>query len=256
MKQLCNLWGIELNKKRISDVAFVLHVRAYRESSLLIDFFTRHFGKVTSIAKGVKRPKSLLRSVLLPTTLLSISLVGKKDLKNLTQSEIIKHFSITSSLNLNCTLYLNELLIKFIENEDPHPNIFDQYRSFLASIEKQTNYEEIEALLRRFELILLKELGYGIDLDLEARTGKKIKQESTYSFNPMQGFSAQVNSDLSTKDGLFRGKDILNIARDDFSSSQTRIASKRILREALDNHLGHKRLNIRRFLTSSEVQND
>ena len=84
MKQLCNLWGIELNKKRISDVAFVLHVRAYRESSLLIDFFTRHFGKVTSIAKGVKRPKSLLRSVLLPTTLLNISLVGRKDLKNLT----------------------------------------------------------------------------------------------------------------------------------------------------------------------------
>ena len=149
MKQLCNLWGIELNKKRISDVAFVLHVRAYRESSLLIDFFTRHFGKVTSIAKGVKRPKSLLRSVLLPTTLLNISLVGRKDLKNLTQSEIIKHFSITSSLNLNCTLYLNELLIKFIENEDPHPNIFDQYRSFLDSIEKQTNIEKIEAHLRR-----------------------------------------------------------------------------------------------------------
>ena len=61
-----------MNKNFNSLLAFVLHFRAYKETSLLVDFFTRDLGRITTVAKGVKRPKSILKPVLVPTSLLNI----------------------------------------------------------------------------------------------------------------------------------------------------------------------------------------
>jgi len=238
-----------LNKNFNSLLAFVLHFRAYKETSLLVDFFTRDLGRITTVAKGVKRPKSLLKPVLVPTSLLNIDISGKRELKTLKKSEIVSHFSLSSNSQINSILYLNELLIKFIEKEDPHPLIFDRYTEVLSSLENKIKTGEVEAELRSFELLLLEELGYGIDLYLEANTGKKIQESSTYFFDPMKGFLINSINEITKKDLLFSGQDILNIAKGDFSSDKTRVASKRILRAALDTHLGKKDLNIRKFFS-------
>ena len=168
-----------MNKNFNSLLAFVLHFRAYKETSLLVDFFTRDLGRITTVAKGVKRPKSILKPLLVPTSLLNIDISGKRELKTLKKSEIVSHFSLSSNSQINSILYLNELLIKFIEKEDPHPLIFDRYTEVLSSLENKIKTGEVEAELRSFELLLLEELGYGIDLYLEANTGKKIQESST-----------------------------------------------------------------------------
>ncbi len=238
-----------MNKNFNSLIAFVLHFRAYKETSLLVDFFTRDLGRITAVAKGVKRPKSILKPVLIPTTLLNIDISGARELKTLRKSEIVCYFSLSLNLQVNSILYLNELLIKFIEKEDPHPLIFDKYTEVLKSLENLSLKQKVEAELRSFELILLEELGYGIDLNLEASTGKKIKEDLTYFFDPMKGFLINRMSEITKEDLLFSGQDILNLAKGDFSSDKTRAASKRILRTALDNHLGKKDLNIRKFFS-------
>ena len=138
--------------------AFILHTRSFKETSLIVDAFTENFGKISFVAKGAKRPKSSLRVIQTPSSVFSISFVGKSDLKNLTHCEIIDHFRLSSKVAFSCIIYLNELLTKTLEKEDPHPEIFQQLKSLYYNLSKEQNQEAIELQLRSFELILLQEL--------------------------------------------------------------------------------------------------
>lgn len=168
--------------------AFVLHRRPYQETSIIVDFFTRKYGRINAVAKGAKRPKSPLRSVLSPASKLSISLSGKNDLKTLSSAEILNHYILNSSQSLNSIVYINELLTKAIEKEDPHEHIFDLYEGLLMNMSSSHSTVFLEGLLREFELSLLQGMGYGVDLVREAETNKKIKKDLRYSFNPDLGF--------------------------------------------------------------------
>ena len=143
--------------------AFVLHTRAFQETSIIVDFFTQSYGRLNAIAKGAKRPKSPLRSVLTPASKLSITLSGKNDLKTLSNVEIIDHYQLDNSISFNSILYINELITKATEKEDPHKEIFNQYENLIINLSNNSNNSELERVLRDFELNLLQEMGYGID---------------------------------------------------------------------------------------------
>jgi DNA repair protein RecO (recombination protein O) len=234
--------------------AFILHTRSFKETSLIVDAFTQNYGKMSFVAKGAKRPKSSLRVIQTPTTVFSISFTGKSDLKTLTQCEIIEHFRISSKVALSCIIYLNELLTKTLEKEDPHPEIFNQFKMLCHNLSKDQNQESIELQLRSFELILLQELGYGIDLENEALSGIPINVNSSYSFDPALGFTKIGESEVGLAAGGFLGKDILSFAKGDLANTGSRNASKKIMRRALDFHLGNKTLNIRKYLIESGAQ--
>ena len=227
--------------------AFVLHRRPYQETSIIVDFFTRKYGRINAVAKGAKRPKSPLRSVLSPASKLSISLSGKNDLKTLSSAEILNHYTLNNSQSLNSIVYINELLTKAIEKEDPHKHIFDLYEGLLMNMSSSHSTVFLEGLLREFELSLLQGMGYGVDLVREAETNKKIKRDLHYSFNPDQGFLEVKKSTSSQL--LFPGEDIINFSEGDFEKKTTRNHSKIIMRIALDYHLGNKTINIRKYLT-------
>ena len=93
--------------KILLEPAFVLHTRPYQETSLIIEFFTQSFGRVNAVAKGAKRPKSPLRSVLTPASRLSVSLSGKSELKNLSSAEILDHYPLSDGASLNSIIYIN-----------------------------------------------------------------------------------------------------------------------------------------------------
>lgn len=227
-------------KKIILEPAFVLHRRPYKETSLIVNFFTKNKGKITAVAKGAKRPKSPLRLIQTPGALLSISLSGKGSLLNINNCEISHLFSLNYS-SLSCLVYLNELLSKFLEIEDPHEEIFLQYLS-VCEILEQSSQEEIEKKLREFELILLSEVGYGINLETDSITNTPIDEKKKYSFSPSSGFK-----ETSSPKGII-GSDIVNFSKGDFSLIDTRRTAKNIMREAIDFHLGNKNLNLRQFL--------
>ena len=107
--------------------------------------------------------------------------------------------------------------------------------------------KELEIHLRAFELNLLKQIGYGLDLKFEANSNNEIKEEGVYGFDPIIGF--QPVNDGSNKKNCYSGKDIINFCKGDLSSPETLLASKLIMREAIDFHLGNKPLKIREYLS-------
>ena len=249
MSLSCLQWDMTLINKIYLEPAFVLHSRPYQETSLIIDFFTKSYGRLNAVAKGAKRPKSPLRSVLTPACKLVVSMTGKSELKNLSSVEIVDHFNLRDGISLNSIIYINELISKATEKEDPHENIFLEYEILLRNLNDSKGSEQLEKSLRNFELNLLQEMGYGIDLTREAESNMKIDSDTRYRFDPDKGFSS-INENDSTQIS-FLGQDVLDFSQGQFEKKTTRDASKIIMRLALDYHLGNKTLNIRKYLTKN-----
>ena len=249
MSLFCLQWDMTLINKIHLEPAFVLHSRPYQETSLIIDFFTKSYGRLNAVAKGAKRPKSPLRSVLTPACKLVVSMTGKSELKNLSSVEIVDHFHLSDGISLNSIIYINELISKATEKEDPHENIFLEYEILLRNLNDSKGSEQLEKSLRNFELNLLQEMGYGIDLTREAESNMRIDSDTRYRFDPDKGFSS-INEDDSTQIS-FLGQDVLDFSQGQFEKKTTRDASKIIMRLALDYHLGNKTLNIRKYLTKN-----
>ena len=226
--------------------AVVLHKRPYKETSYIIDFFTREFGRVSAVANGIRRPKSPLRETFSPFSVLLITCGGKNNLKKLFDSEVRYRPDYISNKTYSCLIYLNELIMAFLHKEDPHLNLFDNYVhicKYMPQIEVQA---EIEKYLRRFELTLLQEIGYGIDLEKDADSGEELNSNLFYEFNPMAGF---INRDhlKSINDQNFKGEDIINFSKGIFDSNRTRKTAKQITRKAIDFHLDGKEIKSRDF---------
>jgi DNA repair protein RecO (recombination protein O) len=69
------------------DKAFVLHTRAYQETSLLVELLTEHAGRISVIAKGAKRLRSPLFACLHAFVPLWIDYSGRGELFTLTHAE-------------------------------------------------------------------------------------------------------------------------------------------------------------------------
>ena len=223
----------------------MLHTRPFKETSLLVDLFTRNHGRISVIAKGAQRPKSKIGIIKTPSCLFFISCIGRGELKTLTHCEIKEYFFPIAE-SFNSVVYLNELLIKLLEKEDPHPEIFDHYLIVCGSL-KSNKKEKLEKNLRSFELTLLKEIGYGLNLNFEGNSDIEIKEDTSYKFVPSVGFLPQTKSESNKNN--FSGRDILNLSTGNFSSPDTLLASKQIMRQAIDFHLGNKTLKIREYLS-------
>ena len=234
--------------KILLESAFVLHIRAYQETSVIVELFTRSFGRVNAVAKGAKRPKSPLRSILTPASKLSISLSGKNELKNLSSVEVSEHFNLTEGIAIHSLMYINELILKATEKEDPHQKVFDIYETLLKNLSQNRDRVVLEKLLRDFELSLLQEMGYGIDLSRDAQTNKIIDKKKFYIFNPDRGF-LETEENFRNK-STFCGTDIINFSESNFEKKTTRDSAKIIMRKALDYHLGNKTLNTRKYLST------
>ena len=220
-------------------------MRPFKETSLLVDLFTRNHGKISVIAKGAKRPKSKIGIIITPSCLFFVSCTGRGELKILTHCEIKEYFFPIAEA-FNSVVYLNELLIKLLEKEDAHPEIFDHYLIVCGSL-KSKNKEKLEKNLRSFELTLLKEIGYGLNLNFEGNSDIEIKEDTCYKFVPSVGFLPLTKSESNKHN--FSGRDILNLSTGNFSSPDTLLASKQIMRQAIDFHLGNKTLKIREYLS-------
>ena len=219
----------------------------YQETSVILDLFIRSYGRINVIAKGAKRPKSPLKGILTPAAKLSVSLSGKNDLKTLTSAEIIDLYDLRSGSSFNALIYINELISKATETEDPHKKIFDEYEKVLQNISNENAKINVEKILRNFELILLQEMGYGIDLTRDAVSNKEIEENKIYEFHPEKGFTLTNTQILSSN--FYLGRDIKGFAAGDFEKKTTRDSSKTIMRKAIDYHLGNKQLNIRKYLS-------
>jgi DNA repair protein RecO (recombination protein O) len=221
--------------------AFVLHSRPYRDTSLLVDIFTRDHGRLTAVARGQRQSRQKSRRPLQAFTPLLLSWQGRSDLKTLTAAEFDGTAVFLSGNYLFSGLYANELLMRLLPLGDAQEEIFEAYRALLSQLARG---EQLEALLRRFEFRLLDELGYGIDFSGEANTGESLLEDKLYGWLTDLGF-IELEKNGAQAAGGFWGRDLLAIARRDFSAPETRRTAKRLARTALAPHLGDKPLKSR-----------
>jgi len=140
---------------------YVLHATAWRETSLIVQAFSRDHGWVSMVAKGAKRPHSVLRPALSVFQPLLLSWTGSGEIKTLTRAECAGVHALPGAAMMSCW-YMNELLFRLLPREDPHPGLFDAY---VIALQRLAPGQAAAGALRRFEWILLKETGYGLDAE-------------------------------------------------------------------------------------------
>ncbi|NRR32357.1 DNA repair protein RecO [Oxalobacteraceae bacterium] len=222
--------------------AFVLHSYPYKETSLIVDMFTRDYGRVALIAKGAKRPHSQLRGVLQTFQPLSGSWVGKSELRTLTGAEWVGGMLPLEKTALLCGFYLNELLVKLLARDDAHPRLFDHY---VATLNQLAHNEPAPIVLRKFERALLRETGVAADLARCTATREAVQADRLYVVDPERGPRPERAADAWPR---VSGKTLLDMEREDYSDAATQAQSKQLMRFLLAHHLGGAPLNTRQIL--------
>lgn len=225
--------------------AYVLHSRPYKETSALVDFFTPE-GRLRAVLRGARgRSGSLAR----PFTPLELELRGRGELKSVQRLESAGIALLLGGQALYSGLYLNELLMRLLPAEDPHPALHQDYALSLAALAAG---RPLEPILRAFEWRLLDELGYGFALDRDA-LGEPLRAEVLYRLVPDAGFEHIQQ----LQPGCFNGRDLLALAEADWSQPGALMAAKRLMRQALAPHLGDRPLVSRElFMNIKESSRD
>jgi DNA repair protein RecO (recombination protein O) len=165
--------------------AYVLHRHDWSESSLILEVFSRRHGRVALVAKGVKRPTSQFRPVLLPLQPLRLGWGGDAEVRTLRSAQWQGGHVMPGGDLLLAGYYLNELLLKLLARDDPHPGLFDHYAdAVLALAEGQ---EAQAAVVRAFELLLLREAGLLPALDVECASLQPLRADAHYQLEPDAG---------------------------------------------------------------------
>ena len=221
---------------------YVLHSYPYQETSLIVEVFTREFGRVAMVAKGAKRPHSPLRSVLMPFHALTLDWSGRADLKTLRTAEWRGAFRLLSGRALICGFYLNELLLKLLHRDDAHDALFDTYELTLQALLDGGDHA---AVLRGFEKRLLSELGYALQLDSDAQTGQPLQAQRRYQYIIDRGPVATAEH----QNGLeLLGQTLIDMHNDNYTAALTQQQSKSLMRLLIRHYLGHQTLHSRQLL--------
>ena len=231
---------------RVSDEpAFVLHSIPYKETSLILDVFTRSYGRMALIAKGAKRPHSVLRPVLQRFQPLAVSWSGKSELRTMTKAEWLGGVPPLVGDALLCGFYLNELLVKFIAREDSHEDLYDEYATTIHCLGQDPT--ELEPILRPFELALLRETGFAAALDRCVDSNQMPEEDEHYVYQPERGLR-KLQADDPGHWPVMTGKHLARMNTKDYSDPETLSQSKTLIRFLLGLHLQDQAMTTRQIL--------
>lgn len=219
---------------------YILHTRPFRNTSLLVELFSQTHGRIAAVARSARGLQSRYKGQLQLFTPLLASWIGNHELKTLTQIELNGMPLQLNHKPLFCAFYLNELLMRVLHKEDPHPKLFDLYHDCLRRLEKKEN---MSAILRFFEKKLLEHLGYGLPFEHEANMRKPLQPDLHYRYIPQQGFIVCDATEKQHTD--FSGADLLLMAAEQFEDINIASSAKRLMRLALSPLLGVHALNSR-----------
>jgi DNA repair protein RecO (recombination protein O) len=185
--------------------AIILHQYPYSETSLILDVFTRQFGRVNLIAKGAKRPNSNLRAVLQLFQPLVISYSGAGDVKTLTSAEWVNGILPIASTYLISSFYMNELIRSVCAKDDPHEPIFNVYLTALLELSRLSQNNmlaaelvdtmDLHCILRKFEKALLEHLGFAMSISQDWLN--TLHQDTLLNYQPNTGFNIKQDKDPS-----------------------------------------------------------
>lgn len=227
---------------------FVLHSYPYKETSLIVEAFTRRAGRIGLLARGARRPRSALRGVLLAFHPLRLSWSTSAELGTLLAAEWAGGLAAPTGFRLMCGFYVNELLLRLLPRDDPHEALFDAYVDALGRLSAG---EPEAAVLRAFERRLLAELGYAPVLERDAASGEPVHAGRRYAYQLDRGpvaVDATAGGEL-----VVSGRTLLDVARDDYARPETRDEARMLMRALIAQRLGGQALHTRAVLKELRV---
>jgi DNA repair protein RecO (recombination protein O) len=222
---------------------FVLHAYPWRETSLIVEVFSRDYGRMALVARGAKRPTSHFRGLLSSFNPLAVSWSGRNDIKTLVRVEWLGGMQPLRGDALLAAFYANELLVRLLARADPHERLFGSYVTLLHGLARDGSHQ---ADLRGFELDLLQDIGYAVPLD-RCIDGEPITDDARYSFDPGHG-ARRIDDTEGSELPVVQGATLLAMAQRDFGDAALAAEAKGVLRQLIRYHLGGKPLNTRRIL--------
>ncbi len=221
--------------------AWLLHHRPFRDSSRILDILSRDHGRLSVVARGSRSARSKLRGILRPFLPLQLSWVIRSDLGTLTGAEMNGAPVSLRGDALLSGYYVNELLLSLLHRHDPQPEVFAAYSETVRDLNRQ---DDVAAVLRRFEMEMLRLLGYALNLDHDTESGDLVA-ETQYEYRVEQGAVS-----VSDRDGpmTFTGAELLAIGRQEFADPATLKNAGRLLRHVVAWHLDGKELKSRKVL--------
>ena len=227
-----------------SQPGYVLHARAYRETSLLLDVFSRDHGRVGLVARGARGARAQAqRAVLQPMQPLLLSWSGRGSLMNLTAVEAAGMSLAMQGEALLSVFYLNELLVRLLPRDEPYQALFWRYAACLGLL--STSQASVSWELRRFERDLLIALGYGLGLEQNFSDGMVIEPDARYLLDPEHGprpIRFTGIRDSGEPEGV-SGAALLGLRDDVMPSARDLGELRRCMRAVLRHHLGGRALH-------------
>lgn len=222
-----------------NEPAYVLHTHPWKETSLIVEAFTAGHGRIGLVARGARRAHAAIRTRLLAFQPMGLSWYGKGGLKTLHAAEWLGGVRQLGGRALICGFYVNELILKLLPPEDPHEVLYRRYEQTLHALAAA---EDPQPVLRRFELVLLSELGYAQTLDRTV-DGAAVEADARYGYVFGQGVVPAHGTELTCS-----GKALLDMAAGDYSDPRTLADSKQLMRALINHYLGDKPLHTRQLL--------
>ncbi len=179
--------------------AYVLHRYDWSETSLILDVFTRQHGRQVLVAKGAKRPTSQLRPVLLPLQPLLLAWSGSGEVHTLKTAHWRGGHVMPVGEALLAGTYFNEMLMRLLARGDAHPPLFDGYAQAVARLAQRGSPDA--AVLRAFELLLLREAGLLPDLRADGSSLQALAPAARYFLTPEGGLRAAEPTDRAALPG-------------------------------------------------------
>lgn len=239
------------------DRGYVLHSYPYRETSLILQAWTEKHGRLGLVAKGARRPKSAARAILVPFQPLEMDWFGKGELKTLKTAEPAVPATPLAGESLMSAFYMNELLLKLTTRDDPHEGLFEAYDRAITELRALSRVKNqpgdipksgtspIEPILRRFELRLLQELGYALELAREP-SGAPIAAEREYWYVVERGPALAHEGEEPPFNAVrLSGLTLVHLERGRFDDATTVAQAKQLMRLLINHSLNGQELATR-----------
>jgi len=202
--------------------AIVLQKREFRETSLIVDFYTRDFGKMSGLLKGIRTEPKKFASTVEPFSFNEIIFYEKRtsSLHLIAQADMRNNFdAIRQNISkIGAACFIMELLGAVMPPEDKNEEVFDLTLMCLQELTVTSNPDKIMTI---YKIKMLALSGFKPHFDSCISCGDRIMGQSKFSLALGGLLCPQcLNKDIRGR-SIFRGTiaSILHIERNDFRNN-------------------------------------
>lgn len=230
-----------------AEPAYILHKRPYRETSQILEIFSRNHGRLSLMSKGSRSPRARTSGLLQPFRPLLLSWYGRGEMPSLRSADAAdaRPPQLRGKALISAT-YLNELLTILLHRRDVYEVLFADYHETLYALQQASI---LEVKLRIFEKNMFEQLGFGLNLTYDADSGEPVMPDRFYAYyfehGPVQCLPGQQR-----QQPVLSGGSLLAFNAGELDSLRSIAEVKKLMRFVINSHLGNRKLKSRELFRS------